>query len=381
MILPPEEIKFSEEDLERWSLVRDFQKQLAPLLKKRVPTKTETDPRRTLSIDDYFSLVLFAMFNPVIDTMRGLCYATTLEKVQRDVCSGPVSLASFSEAQHVYDPELLRNVMQQISLQAQPNFGDVRLKDLGKELAAVDGTLIPALSRMSWALWQDKNHRAAKFHVKFSVLRQTVLDATLTTGNGSEREELRKLLKPDEFYSGDRGYGADYSFLAEMRQAGSSFAIRIRNDAVMDDVQSLPLSDEDVKAGVVSDQWVNLGKQWDGEPIRVVRIRDYDTELLIATDRADLPAELISLIYRYRWQIELFFKWIKCILGCRHLLAESPHGVAIQLYCACIVALMLTIATGRKPTKRHWELIQWYMSGVATLDELLTGLGVDKKMA
>ncbi len=381
MTLPPEEIKFSEKDLARWNLVRDFQKRLAPLLKKRAPTKTETDPRRTLSIDGYFSLVLFAMFNPVIDTMRGLCYATTLAKVQRDVCSGPVSLGSFSEAQHLYDPELLRNLMQQISLQAEPNFGDARLKELGKELAAVDGTLIPALSRMSWALWQDDNHRAAKFHVKFSVLRQTVLDATLTTGNGSERDELRKLWKPDEFYSGDRGYGADYSFLAEMRQAGSSFAIRIRNDAVISEVQSLPLSDEDQKAGVVSDQWVNLGKQWDDEPIRVVRIRDYDTELLIATDRADLPAELISLIYRYRWQIELFFKWIKCILGCRHLLAESPHGVAIQLYCACIVALMLTIATGRKPTKRHWELIQWYMCGMATLDELLKGLGINKKMA
>jgi len=381
MILPPEEIKFSEEDLERWNLVRDFQKRLAPSLKERTPTKTEADPRRMLSIEDYFSLVLFAMFNPVIDTMRGLCYASTLEKVQRDVCSGPVSLASFSEAQHLFDPEILRGLMQQISLQAQPDFGDARLKELGKELAAVDGTLIPALSRMSWALWQDEDHRAAKFHVKFSVLRQTVLDATLTTGNSSERDELRKFWKPDEFYSGDRGYGADYSFLAEMRQAGSSFAIRIRNDAVMDEVQSLPLSDEDLKAGVVSDQWVNLGKQWDDDPIRVVRICAYDTELLIATDRADLPAELISLIYRYRWQIELFFKWIKCILGCRHLLAESPRGVAIQLYCACIVALMLTIATGRKPTKRHWELIQWYMCGMATLDELLKGLGVNKKMA
>ena len=69
MTLPPQEIRFSEEDLDRWNLVRDFQKRLAPLLKKRAPTKTETDPRRTLSINDYFSLVLFAMFNPVIDTM------------------------------------------------------------------------------------------------------------------------------------------------------------------------------------------------------------------------------------------------------------------------------------------------------------------------
>ena len=61
-------------------------------------------------------------------------------------------------------------------------------------------------------------------------------------------------------------------------------------------------------------------------------------------------------------------------------LAESPYGVAFRLYCACIVALMLTIATGRKPTKRHWELIQWYLCGMATLDELCKGLDLNKKM-
>ena len=79
--------------------------------------------------------------------------------------------------------------------------------------------------------------------------------------------------------------------------------------------------------------------------------------------------------------IETFFKRIKCIAGCRHLLLESQQGVASQLYCACILALLLTIATGRSPTKRHWELIQFHLMGWATADELFAGLGLDEKPA
>ena len=69
-------------------------------------------------------------------------------------------------------------------------------------------------------------------------------------------------------------------------------------------------------------------------------------ELLLATD-LEIEAELIALIYRYRWQIELFFKWMKNILGNRHLMAESPAGAAIQTCSALIAALMLLIA--------HWQ--------------------------
>jgi hypothetical protein len=67
---------------------------------------------------------------------------------------------------------------------------------------------------------------------------------------------------------------------------------------------------------------VKLGKEWQGDPIRVVKIEVEGKELLIVTD-LELEAELISLIYRYRWQVELFFKWLKCILKCRHSMAES----------------------------------------------------------
>ena len=122
---------------------------------------------------------------------------------------------------------------------------------------------------------------------------------------------------------------------------------------------------------------VKLGDKWQGEPVRVVKVAVEDKELLLATD-LDIEAELIALIYRYPWQIELFFKWMKSILGNRHLMAESSEGVAIQTYCALIAALMLQLFIGKRPSKRAMELIRFYMMGQAGLEEIVTLLGLKK---
>ena len=79
----------------------------------------------------------------------------------------------------------------------------------------------------------------------------------------------------------------------------------------------------------------------------------------LVTTREDLSAELIGLIYRQRWQIELFFKWIKTILNCRHWLAESPAAVRIQIYCVLIASLLLMLWTGQRPNKRMVKSLQW----------------------
>ena len=86
--------------------------------------------------------------------------------------------------------------------------------------------------------------------------------------------------------------------------------------------------------------------------------------LLLATSRLDLAAELVALGYRYRWTVELFFRWLKCILGCRHLLANSQDGVTIQVYLAIIASLLISLWVGRKPTVRTLEMIQFYFHGL-----------------
>ena len=93
--------------------------------------------------------------------------------------------------------------------------------------------------------------------------------------------------------------------------------------------------------------------------------------LRIATNLLDVPAEVIADIYRHRWTIELFFRFFKHVLGCRHLLSTHPKGIEIQAYCAIIACLLISLWTGRKPTLRSYEMICLYFAGWATLEELL----------
>ena len=371
--------KIDEKKLKSWKLLDDFRSRLAKIRTKlpSPPKKRPGGPERLLLEEDYFSLMLFGMLNPVLDTMRGLCAASHLKRVQEEVCSRKVSLGSFSEAQGVFDPELLKEVFLDLVGENQTSWGDARLSHLADKLKLVDGTLLPALPRMHWALWLNDQNRAAKLHLKFSVLRQGACDALITAGNSCERKALRQFVKKGEIIVADRYYGLEYGFFGELKQIGASHVIRIRNNPRMEVVEEIALTEEDRTAGVTWQGKVKLGDQWQGEPIRVVRVEVDGKQLLLATDLT-IEAELIALIYRYRWQIELFFKWLKSILGCRHLMAESPQGVAIQIYSALIAALMLQALTGKRPGKRAMELIQMYLMGYADLEEIIVLLGVEK---
>jgi len=79
----------------------------------------------------------------------------------------------------------------------------------------------------------------------------------------------------------------------------------------------------------------------------------HDTVWLL-TDRLDMDADLVALAYRYRWTIELFFRWFKCVLGCRHFISESENGVALQCYVALIASLLIVHWTGLQPNKLTW---------------------------
>jgi len=92
--------------------------------------------------------------------------------------------------------------------------------------------------------------------------------------------------------------------------------------------------------------------------------------MLIATDMLDVPAWIIALLYQYRWTIEIFFRFFKHILGCRHLLSHDPVGIKIQTYCAIIVCMLISLWTGRKPTLRTYEMICYYFIGLADEEEL-----------
>lgn len=177
---------------------------------------------------------------------------------------------------------------------------------------------------------------------------------------------------------GDRYYGEDYRLFGELDALGCFFVLRLREGATIEVEEELPPSATDREAGVIRQAWVRLGcrTRYRSKGVRLVWVQTPKEVLLLVTNQppADLSAELVAALYRRRWQVELFFRWIKCILGCRHWLAESPKGVATQIYLALIGALLLQLYTGRRPTQRMMELYQLCEMGIATPEELQEGI-------
>src|SRR5947209_2899124 len=102
---------------------------------------------RNLHLDQYTLLILLFLFNPVVTSMRGLCQASTLEKVRKKLRIAPTNPASFSEASSVFDPELLQGVIHELGEQLKPLGHDKRLDDVPGILTLVDGTEVSALAQ------------------------------------------------------------------------------------------------------------------------------------------------------------------------------------------------------------------------------------------
>lgn len=370
--------KLREEDLQGFK----YFKILGPLLESLHEVGAERDRagNRQLYFDQYCALVLLYFFNPVLTSLRGIQQASHLDRVQKKLGCRGTSLGSLSEAAGVFNVQRLEEVITELAARV-PQQPLTRDQQALKNLTAVDGSLLPALPKMAWALWLDEEHRAAKMHVVFEVMRGIPIKVTLTEGNGNEKHQLRGMLEPGRLYVIDRGY-VDYQLFQDILDGGSSFIGRIRAGAVWTVVQERPVSAKAKAAGVRRDLVVRLGCDKSGaalkQPLRVVEVETGKTNsrgepeiLLLATDRMDLDVELVALGYRYRWSVELFFRWLKCILDCRHLISNSQNGVAIQVYLAIIASLLISLWTGRKPTKRTFEMLCFYFSGLASEEELV----------
>ena len=349
-------------------------------------------PNRRLHFDEYAMGLVLYFFNPVLTSLRGLQRATEFEKVRKTLGLRRMSLGSMSESVRVFDPELLAEVFRALAAKAKTHPVDPPVKELRQVLTAVDGTVLPALPRMTWALWLGDKRRGAKAHVQLDVLKDAPVEASLTVGNASEIEELRRSLQPGRLYVADRGYRS-LDLLQDIVNADSSFVMRWHENLVCETIEELEPTEEAREAGVTRDRIVRLGgpkiRHKLACPVRLVEVRVAESEprglgyprtrvsskktfrkrpgeaytMNLVTDRLDLPADTIATMYRYRWKVELFFRVLKGVFCCRHLLSDSLEGVTIQLYAALIATLLLGEYTGLKPNKRAYELVAMYLQG------------------
>lgn len=376
---------------------------LAPLLARLHDEACQRDKagNRELHFDQYCLLILLYLFNPIVTSLRGIQQASELTNVQKRLRCPRAALGSLSEASSVFDAERLKEIIVELGAELQPLGRDPRLKDIHQTLTLVDGTLLAALPKVMQASWLKSQAGSGlvkwRLHTHFEVERYVPTRIDVTPDGGGEHDEravLERVVESDRLYVMDRGY-AKFKLFNKIVAAKSSYVCRLRDNSVYEVVEERPLTDADRAAGVISDQIVRFSSgKVDARPDHVLRLVcvacsphtsrgkigggstgvDSDGILRIATNRLDVPAEIIGLIYARRWSIEIFFRFFKHLLGCRHLLSHSENGIEIQTYCAIIACMLISLWTGRRPTLRTYEMICFYFCGLASEAELLRHL-------
>jgi hypothetical protein len=370
-------------DIQGLKYLRAFQDLLAPLADRPV------HGNRQFFMDEYVALLLLHFFNPVLGSLRALQQATGLENVQEAIGVKRTSLGAMSEsAGRVFDPELMVPILETVMARLKPLKPDSRLDNLPGVPVAVDGSFLRCLPKMVWAVFRTQSdNRGARLHLQFDILRGAPVGADITEALGSEKKMLRKKLKAGLLYLMDRGF-VDYSLFQAIHDQKAFFVARLKDNSAYEVLEELPLSKEATASGVVSDQRVRMGSAFtDGDltaPVRRLVIVDPqapDKGPVVILTNTELDGEIVSLLYRYRWQVELFFRWFKCILGCTHWLSQTRTGLTLQVYVALLASLLIRLWTGRKPTRRTFEMIQLYFMGWAQEHELVSHLDSLKKVS
>jgi Transposase DDE domain len=377
---------------------------LMPMLERLhdVGTARDRAGNRTLFFDQYCAYILLFLFNPIVTSLRGIQRASELKRVQKKLGCPRASLGSLSEATEVFDPEPVKEIARELAGQLEPLANDRQFPEVKQLLTAVDGTVVKTLSRIMQAAYlkspTDGQPRSAwRLHTQFEIERGLPVRIDVTGANNSgandERVVFRQALETDRCYVLDRGY-VDFSLFDDIVAKSSSYICRLRDKTIYEVIEERPLTEAAQQANVLLDAVVDLGRTRKVRPLHPVRLVFVQTTphakrgkhdggtagprsdgvLRIATNLLDVPAEVIAFIYQKRWLIEIFFRFLKHILGCRHLLSTDPVGIEIQAYCAIIACLLIALWTGKKPTKRTYEMICFYFIGWADEEELLAHL-------
>ena len=293
------------------------------------------------------------------------------------------SLGSLSEAVEVFDPEPVKQIASELAAQLEPLGHDRQFPDVKHLVTAVDGTVVKTLARIVQAAYlrsptDGRSLSAWRLHTHFDVERGLPVRIDVTgAGNRGENDERAVLAEHAAGRPLLRAWiAATPSSPCSMPSsaAGSSYVCRVRDNSVYEVVEQRPLSaeaaaaDVDVRCGGADGPGPHRGgaarpsdaadlhpdnaaPETRQAPAAAPGPRS-DGVLRIATNLLDVPAEVIGFLYQRRWTIEIFFRFLKHILGCRHLLSTNPAGVEIQAYCAIIACLLIALWTGKQPTKR-----------------------------
>jgi hypothetical protein len=315
-----------------------FDQLVAPIMPKVQTIETNRTPhhRESLTFIAFVRLLIYYFVTPtesgrqLLTDVLSAAPALGLEKVSRSTF-----FDGFNRFPVAWFQMLLGTVLTATAWQTIPE-----LDALG-QLYCIDGSLFPALARMVWAKYKSKS-QAVRLHLCFELNRMVTVQFLVDAGNSSEREALRQMLQAGVTYIADRGYVC-FQLLADIVTAEAHFVMRMKSNLVSTTVETLTVELPEVVHHIftqVSDQRVCLTGA-DGQPIyRLVTFCVGSENYLVLTDRLELTTFQVILLYAYRWQVELIFRFLKRTMTGLHLLSTSKEGVTIQFYILLCTALL-----------------------------------------
>ena len=318
---------------------------------------------RVLFLDHVVIAHLLAFFNPAVKSLRKIEDVFEVSAVRKRLRTPRMPKSTLAEAQRLFDPALLLPLIESLKARVAIGPHDQRLDNITRKILAVDGSFFAVAPRITWALFNQCAARRVhqgqvRGHFHFDLLRGIPDRVQLTDGQALETQQLQLALEPNCLYVLDRGF-TSYDLFVQILESNSDFVVRLRKSACFEIVEERPLSAADRTAGVISDAVVRVGWRRDQPPLHQPLRRIEGTYIdrngepqhfILLTNRLDLSAEIIALLYRHRWQIELFFRWLKCMVQFQHFFSESLTAMTLQMYVAMIATLLIAIHTGAKPS-------------------------------
>lgn len=348
-----------------------------------------------LELIDVLIVLLAAYFNPALRSHRLIEILSCQHWVQKQTGVDRVPRSTLSDALARFDPEqlrpLVRALVKQIPALARR---DAELEGITRQVLAADGSYFNLIGEALWALQMTPKRDGtpryrARWNLQIEIDSWAPVEADVSgDSDGSEAAAFIRSLKENVIYLADRNF-VHFGFLNAVLAKHSSFVVRLKKSTCFTPAHARELSEKDRQEGVLSDAAGHLGmtsagnenrrsrtEAPPGQLLRKVVLWDprNKQEVILLTDLLEVEAFVIGLLYRRRWQVELFLRFIKCDAGFGHVLGQSPRAMTLELYVAMIGTLLLHMATGRRVSKYALFWLASVASGQCTWEQMEAGL-------
>jgi hypothetical protein len=302
---------------------------------------------RTLNCADLFRVLAFSQLT-WRESLRDIeaCLAANQTKLFHMGLAQPPARSTLADALNIRDWRIYQALALRLISRARALYAQDSMLDIDATIYALDATTVDlCLSLFEWAPFCS-TRAAIKLHTLLDLRGAIPAFLYISDGKLNEINVLDFLpIEAGSFYVMDRGY-LDFRRLFAMHQAGAFFVTRARSAM---DARRVYSGTADRNHGVICDQRVMFNgrstRKKYPEQLRRIRFKDPDSgkTLVFLTNNTALPALTIAALYKSRWQIELFFKWIKQHLRIKRFLATSENAVKTQIWCAIATYVLIAI--------------------------------------